>query len=220
MATLIRAQVSLDSDTSLPRDACQNTWHFWSTSVDPVDDAASIQDALVDFYDTVGVYFSVHLAGIWNAKYYNLVDLEPRTPIATGAGSFSPAAGIALPNEVAACLSYRAAGVSGASTKRRRGRIYLGPLGVSTTAIGTGDSELTDDFMDDVADAALALISGLSSTNATWSIFSPTDAGASPWSAGVLLASSHDVVAGYIDNAYDTVRSRGRGATNRRSWAV
>jgi hypothetical protein len=218
MATLIRAQVSIACDSAFPRDAAVNTWHFWSTSVDPVDDADSVHDALVTFYDTVGVLFSENLTGIWNAKYYNLVDIEPRTPMALGAGSFTPDPSTGFPSEVACCLSYRAAGASGASTKRRRGRIYLGPLSLSTAEAATGDTFIHPDTLDVIADAAVALISDLSSTGATWRVFSPTEAGAAPWSTGVLLASSHDVVAGYIDNAYDTVRSRGLDATSRRSW--
>jgi hypothetical protein len=50
-------------------------------------------------------------------------------------------------------------------------------------------------------------------------VFSPTIAGSPPWSEGTLIDSSVDVVAGYVDNAFDTIRSRGSLTTARTLWS-
>lgn len=220
MATTIRAQVSLDSDSAIPRDMCQNTFHFRSTSVDPVDDAEDAATQLAALYNSMEEFWSKNLAGTGRVKWYNLVDAEPRVPIATQLFTFTPGTGTALPNECAVVLSYRGVNESGSNPKRRRGRIYFGPLAVAVAANRTGDlgfdmASIGPDFRNQIQ---ATLIDNLSETNATWCVFSPTTAGATPWSAPTLAASSFDVVAFHLDNAFDTVRSRGLGPTDRVSY--
>lgn len=218
MTTTIRAQVSIDSDTALPRDVCQNTWHFQTTNVDPLDGADEANTILSTFYNAIAMYLSENLVGGANVKFYDLQDPEPRTPIATSAFSFTVGTGTCFPNEVASCMSYRAAGASGSPTKRRRGRLFIGPLAAATSANGNGDAQLDPSWMTVLCDAMEEAAAPIGNTR--WVVFSPTTAGATPWSDAAIAAASFPVVAGYVDNAYDTVRSRGAGATDRESWSA
>lgn len=219
MATTIRAIVTLANDTLIPRDAAQNTWHFWSEGV-VADDCSDITDNLIAFYQSLQDYFSGGLAATGHSIYcYDLTDDSPRSPV------FSiPDFGLTLtatarfPNEVACALSYEAAPLSGLPIGQRRGRIFLGPLNISTAGGKAGDLGVLDDFRDDVATAAETMRVNMLATNATWSVFSPTRAGAAPWTALELANATLFIARGHIDDAFDTIRSRGTDPTERTNW--
>lgn len=215
MATTLRCQLSLVNDTALPRDVAQNTWHFQSDSVDPLDDVVLAGAALSTFYQAIEDSFSENCTGDVTMKWYDLTDGEPRTPIQENGFTITPGAGTAFPNEVAICLSFRGNLLSGTEPKRRRGRIYLGPLSVSVSANGNGDSQVASTTMEPIADAAADLRDAGSPSNFQWAVFSPTTAGPPPWSFGDLAVATFPVTVLYVDNAFDTVRSRGIAATAR-----
>lgn len=222
MATCLRAIVTLANDTSIPRDAAQNTWHFWSegTVADDVDD---ICDNLINFYQTLQDYFSGGLAADGHTiKVYNLVDDPPRTPHANSIDDF----GLTLtttaryPNEVACCLSYEGDALSGLPIGQRRGRLYLGPLNVSTAGGKAGDIGVLEGFREDVCTAATTLRTNMLAANATWCVFSPTRAGSPPWTALELANASIFITHGHVDDAFDTVRSRGGEPTERTNFPL
>lgn len=216
--TTMRLQWSWDAATGLPADACTNTWHFISTSVDPVVGANQCIGQLNDLYDAIKGFMSGDFTGDFVVKAYDLSDPEPRVPVVTLDDAFTFSATDGLPTEVAVCLSYHALPLSGAIAARLRGRIFIGPLALGTMDSVGGQRRVDPDFSSALTDAASALI-GDGTVTEKWAVFSPTTAGAPPWSTGELLAATSPVVGGYVDNAFDTVRSRGVEPTIRDTFS-
>lgn len=123
----------------LPRDAVSISFALLpqgATSRDLV--ATSVAQELADFYATFAGNLSYGY--LWGSTTIEFVDLEddvPRTPYAT-----KPIASIAgltdayydLPSEVACCVSFRGDVGSGLNPRRRRGRVYIGPLATTGAA--------------------------------------------------------------------------------------
>lgn len=213
--TTLRCQVTLANVNGLPADAATNTWHFSSNSVDPLVDAATIILNLEGFYETIGAELSAGLAGTLAMKVYDLEEPQPRVPILEGTGAFTPGAGQSLPSECAIVLSYRAPTFSGGSPGRRRGRIFIGPLDAGVLADDDGNTFVSSTAAGDIRTAAQGLLAESDPAAASWAVFSPTTAGPEPWTTGELLAATLDVVGGHVDNAFDTMRSRGVEPTTR-----
>ena len=214
--TIIRVQCNIPSDTALPEDDCINTWHFLTVG------AATVADACDDAVLQLGVFYAAidaNLAGgtasPLRLKCYDLADPEPRVPHLEVTSALTPSVGVNFPNEVAVCLSYRGELLSGTNPARRRGRIYIGPLTAATGTQATGDMRPNSTFRNVLANAASDIIVAGATADARWVVFSPTLAGPPPWDSGTLEASSCDVQAGFIDDAFDTVRSRGVRTTTR-----
>jgi len=218
MATLLRAQVSIPRDGGLPEDDSMNTWHFWSEAVDRLDDCAVAFDGLRIFYQTIDGILSSKINGAMNVKFYDLSDLVPRPPIFLDNATLTPGSSAPLPSEVAICLSFRGPALAGAIPARNRGRIFLGPLDSSVMDTSTADSIVDSGITGAIANAAETFRTGFGATTVTWSVFSPTIAGAPPWSPIVLAASTAFVEEGHVDNAFDTIRSRGASATGRANF--
>lgn len=220
--TVLRVQAIIARDNGIPADECINTWHFRTGSDAPaLDVMAAAFDQLGIFYAAIDTFLAGYVATPINFFAYNLADPEPRVPMGTASLSIAPGSGAAFPAEVAICLSYRASLVSGSNPARRRGRIFLGPLDSDSGTTGTSDTRIDSGVRSAIATAAeaLALRTG-ASDDARWVVFSPTSAGPPPWSEGVLEANSFDVTFGYIDDAYDTVRSRGALPSARTTWVA
>lgn len=210
----MRVQVSLDRDSGLPEDVVQNVFHILT----PVPIAGPISEDVFDviqlFYEQIDTYLAKTLSGAIHYKSYNLDDPTPRAPVASRDDTITPGTVDPLPAELAACLSYRADYESGEPNARRRGRIYVGPLGSnSATASPTGDVWLASTFVTLLAQAGADLRDAINSIPSSWCVYSPTtDATES------LGNSFFDVVTGWVDNAYDVQRRRGSDATTREIW--
>jgi len=211
MPTVLRTQITLPTSSGLPADYIMNTWHCLSVDIDPVDDATGFVDDLFDFYLAIDNLMSGRLSGDIIADVYDLSDAQPRTPIFTQDANLSLGTGDGLPNEVAICLSYRGALASGVNPARHRGRIFLGPWDVSVVDQGTGDTIVDVSVRNAIASAANNLMGSTTSAGWPWAVYSPTtqQGGAS------LVNSAFQVQAGWVDDAFDTVRSRGGQATTR-----
>lgn len=221
MPAFLRAQVSLEADTTVPADAAVNVFHFMSTTADdPADLITTLNVALEAFYDTIGGQLSSILTGNGSIKYYDMTDPEPRAPIGDDTFSFVPATASSYPPEVALCLSYQGEIVSGAPIARRRGRIYIGPVAASAGEISGARTQPNSTFRANLASAATALAGITGPPDALWSVFSPTTAGPPPWSESVLENSFFPILSGWIDNAWDTQRRRGQAATARTTWSA
>lgn len=221
MTAFYRVQVSWVNDSGDPIDVAMNTWHFRSDEVSSADlDMLDISAALNTFYLSFDQHMSANLTGTLEKRTYQLLDPEPRQPGIIESTGFTPGT-TALPNELAVCLSYRAAYESGASKRRRRGRIYLGPWAATSSefADGTGDARVATTLRAAINDAAPALVGALPTPNGNsiieWCVFSRADyEDAAP--PGVensvvgLSAAFHPVVGGKVDNAFDIQRRRGR----------
>lgn len=193
IARLLLTFPSVGADTE---DAVTNTWYF------DVDDATVLgvtnaQAAVDTFYTSIKSYLSPlqdWLGG--RAKWYDMSDPEPRAPFAEGTFivSGSPAAGTSLP-EASICMSYQGSKISGASQARRRGRLYLGPLG--NNAISTTSGKVASGAVTAVQSAAQTLLDASGLGDWTWVLYSRTNG------ASVLIDN------GWIDNAPDIQRRRG-----------
>lgn len=212
----MRALVELNNDSLIPRDLATNTWHFRT----PGSVAAAATDCTANlnaFYTAIGTYLSASLTGSGTVKYYDLEDAEPRAPVATGLISFTPGAN-QFPNEVALCMSFQGPLVSGSPQSRRRGRLFLGPLSTTGGTGATGDLRPGAACRNAVCTAADALMSDTSLPGLSWAVFSPSTAGPPPWSAGALDDAFVTVTNGWVNDAYDTIRSRGLSPTTRSVW--
>lgn len=228
---VVRAQVVLNKKSGLVRDAVTNTWHFNAGGSVSAADLTAIGDQLVNFYSAINAYLSNTLSLVANAHVIKLTDLgdydappNPESPqgppdvnrtwTLVGSGAAS------LPTEVAATLTLEAGSRSVSeevgSTRpaaRRRGRIFIGPLTTSVISAQATTQEplLSDAFRTAVLDAAVAMSTALAALT-------------NPVAVGVLSKANnavHNVVNYSMDNAFDTIRSRGNRASNRvRSAAI
>ena len=220
---LWRCQVSIPLDSAIPEDAIVNTWHF-DDDDDPVaapeDTAEWIFDLMRDFYTAVdGAVFPSTVSNVATMKLYDMaIPAVDRELLYSSTITLSPSADAPLPNEVALCLSMKAADSPGVNPARRRGRIYLGP--VKNTALEVIDSQArpTSAVRTAVAGAAAGLQAGFEhpaspGLRLRWSIYSPTTD-----IAGTVGESFNDVLSGWVDNSFDTQRRRGCAPTSRTTF--
>jgi hypothetical protein len=202
--------------SGLPTDVFTNTWYFRNTqspSVTPIADR--IESVLTAFWTTAGSADQVidYIPAVITAqpvlmKTYDLGTGPPRSPVDERNIDLSAfgAATTQLPREVACVLSYYAGRqeleppING---NRRRGRLYIGPL--ATGAIAPGLSGAMEPALRTaLAEAALNVRDTTEDVN--WHQLSQTN--------GTL----HPVTGGWVDDAFDTQRSRGREPTSRVTW--
>ncbi len=201
----ISVQATFERVSGLPEDRIVNNWHFSVTGTLEPGEADAIRDLLDSFYfglnaggSTVGSFLAGSLTGL-TYKMYNLADLKPRPVTERPSLDFVRPAqtGIYVPHEVAVCLSYYA----DRNLPRQRGRIYIGPLGNSAIAgavAGDNDSRQASALRPSFATAGARLIAESQSGFRPWVVYSPTD------------LAGRQVTDGWIDDAFDTQRRRGR----------
>jgi len=209
-----RVQARLINDNALPADQAMNVWHFL-TPGDVSASTADIADLLETFYEDVGAYLSSGLSGTIECRFFDLEDAPPRVPVDTINIAMTPGGSLQLPHEVALCLSFEGPPISGTPQARRRGRLFIGPLDGDVAVTGTGDARPNSTALLAITAAAEALMTQVTYSGVVWSVFSPTSAGPEPWTAGDLLAGFVTITNGWMDNAFDTMRSRGLAATSR-----
>lgn len=168
-----------------------NTFYLDTDALSGADDPAALCNDAAALFAT----YRSQMQG-FNAvrvRAYNMSHTPPRVPVAentdTISGTIAPG-----PREVSLCLSYYA----GQNTPRRRGRMFIGPWGAAAMSerptTGQQDSLLA------LADG----IAGLGGINVQWVQYSPTS------------GEFHNVTKSWVDNEWDTVRSRGlRGLVRR-----
>lgn len=208
-----RVQARLHRDSLLPEDESINTWHF-VTPGDVAAAATAITDNLAAFYSAIQAQLSQVNTGSITYDFYDLEDPTPRVPVASTGSSFTPG-GSAFPSECAITLSFQGVVVSGQNQARRRGRVFLGPLSQASGIVVGGDLFISPGVRTTICAAADALASDTTLPGLVWAVFSPTTAGAPPWSAPVLSEAFVTITNGWVDNAYDTIRSRGSEANAR-----
>jgi hypothetical protein len=211
--TMGLVQVIFQGSTGLAEDQYVNTFHFNMPGV-PFDDVAanSAMDHLVDFFNGTHAPSTSPLANeittnitrsASRMKAYNLGDPIPRVPIAERTWTLGATASPTnYPNEVALCLSFQGERISGENQARRRGRVFIGPLCGNGTSSG-GDVVPSATTIAKLTNAAIALAG---TADPTWCVYSRADDEMVP------------VVDGWVDNAYDTQRRRGKAAAARTIW--
>lgn len=225
---LARVQHIYRHKSGLAEDDIVNTWYFRSNT-EVIGDGADLIMIVNDFYNqqvtatntSVVQHIATTLMQTARERYkiYDMDHESPRSPVVdTTPGTPNPANGtaVALPGEVAVCLSYRAALLSGTSAARRRGRMYLGPLNttassVEATLLNARPNLPMRQAIIACADrmAALALTNGW-----TWVVYSPTVA-ADPGVNGGGEFAAQTITDVWCDDAFDVQRRRGVKPTSR-----
>lgn len=224
---ITRATVSLHNVNEIEGDAAVNVWHFLHAAALDQTHATKLAVALHTFYNQWAPYMSACVSRPlgdtgWVISMSNLTmgsagpDDDVVTPMLFNDSYVlaQPTASFDMyPNEVACCLSFRG-DVDGVPEEsgttrpraRRRGRVYLGPF-QSNAGVNASDggSRPSSTFRDIVMDAYVAMLSTLSSAAPVINhvIYSPT------------TAIAHVVKEAWIDDAWDTVRSRGLDPVSR-----
>lgn len=200
-----RHQVRLPYDSGLPEDVAVNVFH--SISDDDLE-AEAFAAALVTFYGAIDGLLSNQLSDVADAASvttYDLADAEPRVPVDVTTFTLTTNAST-LPTECALCLSFQASPISGLPQARRRGRVFLGPLGgIQDSTTGRPQSAHITTIVN-AADALLTTSNGPGV--GVWAVYSPTNNQTSP------------VNNGWMDNEFDTIRGRGRESTSRTLFAL
>lgn len=204
------AQATLPYLSGVPTDVAVNTWAFESNN--PVSEAQAnvIGGALNDFYTSLGSedFFSEGLSGDLKIAVYDIDAPEPRTPLIEGTSPGVLGTGAnPLVDEVAICLSFRGVYVSGESPRRRRGRVFLGPLAENASQEdGFGHAVPYNLCPLEVSTALQLLTSATEGAGILHSVWSRAD------------DELYNVVEYWTDNRFDTQRRRGQEPSQRFSW--
>lgn len=201
---LYYVQCSINMASGIPEDKSVNVWWFNASTE---GDLASAITELSTFYTTVDTLYSNLVATSGHTfAAYDWADTKPRAPVAEGSlGTFS-VGGAPMPTEVALCLSYQGPQESGQPQRRRRGRVYIGPL-----------TQANNDSSGRPASAAISVLQGagaalLAASDADldweWVVFSRVN------------NTAIGVINGWVDNEWDTQRRRGRTATTRSTFGT
>lgn len=217
----VRAQCIWNAPSGLPTDRFVTSWAFvritGSIATGGAQQADEVAERLREFWlepaggNIVASFLPTSIAnrGL-EIRCYDLGDppgnkqagipgREPRIyNFPANFGNASPS----LPREVAVTLSFYAR----RSTPRTRGRVYLGPLTQAATD-GTPECKVSEAFRTCIAAAAdrLANAEG-AGDDMNWGVLSPTD------------EEIRGVTGGWVDDAFDTIRSRGQEAGTRTEW--
>lgn len=227
MPSYIRCKATIPHSSGLPEYAVVNTWSIIST--DPASRQGAAEEwvlRLEAFYAAFKNYMSSEypMQGL-TYEFIDLGDAKPRVPFHTALTAITAQASSLndLPPEVSLCFSFRGATGSGLNAKRRRGRVYIGPL-----QIAAADSAAPTNTLVDLVAGAGANLEG--STYCQWAIHSPSTfhnvpVGGRledyPEEVPALLDDSFTPVTHYwVDNAWDTQRRRGKVRTYRKSFDV
>lgn len=205
--------------TGLPEDVVMNTFHFITANPQPTaGEIVALNTLLEAFYNTSSGVAGDALAGfmaslcsrvasVCTIDYFALSDPEPRLPVSSHPWTLA-AADVSgyQPTEVALCLSMQADPVSGIPQARRRGRVYLGPFNNAVNDTTTGRP--TTALINSCVAAGNALLDGASPAGTPLAVFSRVG------NAGAAVDN------GWVDNEWDTMRSRGRRATTRTAFQL
>lgn len=206
----IKAQVTIPYFSAVPTDVAVNVWSF-NVADDTTGELSQVGAFLNTFYSAIVSYMSP-LLDTENAsvKGYVRTDAEPQVPRLSGPLVLGPSGtGDPLPEEVAVCLSFRGALVSGQVPARRRGRVFLGPLRGPVVQVGASSrAEVAAGFQEDIEDAIVAATAELTTAGNAHTIWSQTN------------EENITVTDYWVDNAFDTQRKRGRAPTSRRTWST
>ena len=209
MVVPLRAQVIIKTDDAVSENYVTNSWCVEAADFPSESELQEYTDDFKAFYDAMRTYFGNTVAQNGHeVKWYDLTQATPPNyPITTQTFNLTSNPGTdGMPSEVALCMSFQGEKVPGFPQRRRRGRIYFGPI-VSTASAG---GRPTTAIITALANAGAALGAALpTSTNpGQLSVWSTSDAAAV------------EVTNGWVDNAFDTQRRRGIDPTTRTTFLV
>lgn len=209
----------MEALTNLPEDRIVTSFSFDApdTSTATLDDLETMivnfyqdnsggQANRLDYYLASTVSRSVPVS----VAYYDMTQPQPRVPLRTDTFTLgAPGNNNSLPQEICVCTSYHATFQSGIAKARQRGRIYFGPLTISTSLASTGQpARPTTDLIGDLRIATNRLCVQSGTNGAPWSVWSRVN------------STLYPITGGWVDNEFDTQRRRGRLPTSRSSWTT
>ena len=193
-------QVRLQGTSNMPKDVYENVLCY---DVDILQPVSGICQQIAQKYAGTATGDATFIGGFnkVEVRAYPMTGGEPvANHIITGVGKVS----LALPHEVAVCLSYAAEDDPSKAGPRRRGRIYLGPMGTTGGGVDRPASTLRNLVL--AFGQSLASIGTASST--TWKLYSRTD------------QATFKIESIWCDDAWDTQRRRGLAPTLRTTQDV
>jgi len=185
-------QVRLQGVTGLPKDVYENVLYFETGAPDTVQGTCDAIKAK---------YIAANFIGGVNSVEVRAYELTGGQPVASSGPSPKSAVAVSWPHEVAICLSYATVDDVAQSTKRRRGRIYLGPLGGSIPP--SDQLRPTATYRNIILDFGTGLAQIGFASNTTWMLYSRVDQVAAK------------IESMWVDDAWDTQRRRGLSPTTR-----
>lgn len=189
---IFRLQCAWQLDTGFPRDQIVITPHF--NDVGAFTDADSLCEDLADALQTWDT-----TAGQITVKAYDAQGTPPVFPTGSAVRNVGVFTASDLPREIACCLSF----YSGQNVPRKRGRLYI-PACVISAAMANRPNLTTRTKV-----GALATIfADLGGVDVDWCVYSRT------------TDEAHSVSNWWVDDEWDTVRSRGLTATTRLTGTV
>lgn len=195
---ILKLQCSFMMDTAFPRDRMVITPHFDVGEF--IDfpggaDANNLCNDLATALDawTIGTQEIV-------VKSYDAQGTPPVFPNGTATKNVGVVGSSASPREVALCLSFYA----GQNRPRRRGRLYIPAPLLSGASVSMRPSAAN---ITNVA-GIVPILTGLGGTNVDWVVYSRAD------------DEAHPVSNWWIDDEWDTQRSRGGRAIGRQAGSV
>lgn len=200
---VLRCEVVLNPQAS-SRERIMNVWHIATVGATPPGTAAGdFLTGINAFYQAIDGQLSNELSGsVPVMRVFNLIENKPRQPIAEPTLTALTTSSSRAQREMAVCLSYRATYVSGVTPKRRRGRIYLGPL--ISTALDSSTGKLAAATKTTIVGAAQTLIDfHQASALFSWVVYSPTTDVLGTGETGAF-----EVISGWVDDELDTQRRR------------
>lgn len=184
-----KLQTAIWNDSVLARDAFVITPHFNDSGVGT--DPDSLCEDLADAIDTLIGASGAHQIEV---KAYDAQGSVPVFPQGQAIRNVGGAPASSVPREVACCLSF----YSERNRPRYRGRLYI-PLPILGLPAGVRPSTACQDAVG----AFAQVFQDLGGVDVDWSVFSRADNVARP------------VTNWWVDNEWDTIRSRGLRATGR-----
>jgi hypothetical protein len=197
------AQCSLLATTGETADTNVTSFAFTKTGTLDSGDASYVAGHLTTFWNAVRTSGAL-LGRAQNAhviKIYNAVTTTPNYPLDERTFNLTTAPGaITLPLEVQLCISYANDSATIVPRSRRRGRIYIGGQNVANNAVGRPITALQTNLAQNFRDLVEAFDTDPEFELGIWSRAN---------------GSIYPIERVYVDNEWDTMRSRGGKSTSR-----
>src|SRR5512135_553968 len=196
----------MKTTSGIDKDASVNTFHV-RTTPPTILAGSTVAGHWQTFMRAIsGLFPSTVATSGHTLRAYDLADPEPRAPILDTTWSFSgPPSGASSPPELCIVTSFQGERESGLLQRRRRGRMYLGPLDAAVVDVG----RISPTDQGTIATATKALVDNIASiTDHAFCVYSRVD--------GTFVAVDN----GWVDNAVDVQRRRGLASTARTTWTA
>lgn len=222
MASNWQVQVVLQHTTNIPRDVSVNTFAFHWPNETPPDweggHGAILTAPVRRFYNnpeggnSISDVLSGRISRVTNACKFNVYEAMTSNAEPVWSTNWTlgpPVAGQnALPYEVAVAASFQGAPTVSMPQRRRRGRVFLGPLNGAALQMTSDSCEVMGQFRTTIANACETLLDETNNeTNPfIWCVWSRV--------AGLLVP----ITNGWVNNEPDTQRRRQDRPTSRTTW--